>query len=76
MPSGEVAAIVDPLATAQNTDPFQAIEVQVALTGNTRWVQVIPSGEVAAIDESCAIAQNTDPFQAIDCQEALTGNTR
>jgi len=50
MPSGDVAAI-DPVTTAQNTDPFQAIEVQLALTGNARWVQVMPSSDVAAIDE-------------------------
>jgi len=69
-PSGEVAATLSPLATAQNTDPFQAIENQEALTGRSRRVQVIPSDDVAAIDESRAIAQNSDPFQAIEDQLA------
>jgi len=36
MPSGDVAAIDELKATVQNTDPFQAIDCQLALTGNTR----------------------------------------
>jgi hypothetical protein len=49
IPSGDVAAIIVPLATAQKRLPFQAIDDHVALAGSTRCVHVIPSGDVAAI---------------------------
>ncbi len=51
MPSGEVAAIDDPIAMAQKTFPFHVMACQFAEAGRARWVQITPSGEVAAMEE-------------------------
>jgi hypothetical protein len=59
IPSGDVAAAVEPYATAQNTDPFHAIEYQYCDDGKVCAAQVAPSGEVAAaVDDVPETATN------------------
>jgi hypothetical protein len=70
-----VAAVVLADARAQKTDPFHAIEVQLAADGNVRAVQVIPSGEVAAAELLLLeTIQNVEPLHAIATQLAEDGN--
>jgi hypothetical protein len=65
-PSGEVAAIVDACAMAQNTVPFHAMDFHVRAAGNVLAVHVIPSEDVAAaVDPPAHTTQNTAPFHAI-----------
>jgi len=61
MPSGEVAAMVEPSATATKVDAPKVTEIQLVLTGNVRCVQVMPSAEVAAMVELCATATKVEP---------------
>ena len=68
IPSGLVAAIDELCATAQKTEPFQAMEIQLATAGIVRVVHVTPSGLVIAVDVLCATAQKTEPFQAMELQ--------
>ena len=62
MPSGLVAADVDPVATATKTPFPKAIELQFAEDGSVLAVHVMPSGLVAAaVDGPVATATKT-PF--------------
>jgi hypothetical protein len=49
MPSYEVAAAVDPLATTIKAAPFQVIVCQLSVDGKVLAVHVAPSGDVAAL---------------------------
>jgi hypothetical protein len=49
IPSGDVTATFDPVATATNSPLPYVIADQVEVIGRVRSVQVIPSGEVATI---------------------------
>jgi len=61
LPSGDVAAVVPPLAMAQNTVPLYLIADQLAEEGKVRAVHVIPSGDVAALLLPLATAQKPTP---------------
>ena len=66
MPSDEVAAYVEgPFATAQNNDPPQATEHQLAAIGIEYKDQLIPSGEILTLESPLSITQNNDPPQVI-----------
>jgi hypothetical protein len=48
IPSGDVAASVPNLTTAQNNEPLTQIEDQYGADGSVRVVQLMPSGDVVA----------------------------
>jgi hypothetical protein len=73
VPVVDVAAEVDPLATAQKIEPFHATSIHEADDGIVLAVHVAPSDEVAAAVVPLATAQKTEPFHAIPCQDCELG---
>ena len=78
IPSGDVAAIVEPLgklsATMQNKLPFQAMLIHCWLLGKVTDDHVVPpSLDIAPMSELLVIAQNTVPFHATSTQLAVSG---
>jgi hypothetical protein len=69
-PSLDVAAVVEFWATAQNTVPFHATEVQLAETGIVVSVHVRPSVVVALRLELYATAHAVVPFETMLRQTA------
>jgi len=76
MPSAEVAAMVEVIATVTKVEPPKATEYQPVLVGSVRCVQLMPSAEVAAMVELCATATKVDAPKVTDCQLAETGSVR
>jgi hypothetical protein len=61
-PSGEVAAVVPPIATVTKTPFPKVTESHWAELGRVRAVQVIPSGEVAAVVLGPTATATKTPF--------------
>jgi len=76
MPSVEVAAMEEPVATATKVEEPKVTERQLVLTGSVRCVQVMPSAEVAAMVELLATATKVEPPKVTEYQSAETGSVR
>ena len=76
MPSAEVAALLEPYATATKVESPKVTDCQLRLLGSVRCVQVMPSAEVAALAELAATATKVEPPKVTEYQSALDGSVR
>jgi hypothetical protein len=75
---GEVAAAVEPKIplTVTKVESPKVIEVQYALVGRVRVVQVMPSGEVAATVEPNVTVTKVESPKVIEVQSKALGIVR